>query len=87
MCSLNTRMYRAHIEIEHIFLIEFFLCFSLTLSLLRILREPKLSIKPVSFFLYLVSNTCFRTLLFTNPFATNLGLYFGLVESDVSFSR
>ena len=54
-------MYRAHIEIEHFFNSDF--CVSLSLSLLHMLREPKLSIKLV----YLSSSTRSQYLL---PHAT-----------------
>ena len=47
--------YVQNIEIEHILNRVFFCVFSLSLSLPRILRELKLSIKPVSLFLYSVS--------------------------------
>ena len=61
-CSLNTHMCTDW----PYFLNRAFLCIlSLSLSHLRILHEPKLSIKLVSLFLYSISNTCFRTLLFT----------------------
>ena len=52
MCSLNTHIY---IELEQFFNRAFFVL-SLSLSLLRILREPKLSIKPAFFFLGILSS-------------------------------
>ena len=60
-CSLNTHMYRLSI-----FLNRVFWC-ALSLSLPRMLREPKHSIKPAFLFLYSVSILASARYFLQNP--------------------